>query len=186
VASRHHDSLALAVAAIANEIAGTATAGGERRGLSPGDLAALRRGDGGPAFYRIAVRHLEPRDLLPAPGAARRDEREEQWIAILQGMAAMDGLHRPGVRLGNALAARDAARRPRVSEARVLRLLAAEGEALRVVLRGVVRQLATAGQAADWTDLAELLLTDPESRRGRHVRRAVAFDYYRMADKEEP
>lgn len=180
------ERLQAAIGAIAAEMAASAerSGGGERRGLSPGDLSALRRGQGGPAFWKLAVRHLEPRSLLLAPGDTRREERERRWIAIFQGMATLDGLHRPRLRLGQALAARDANGRTRVAEPRVLRLLAAEGETLLTALRGVVQQLGAAGQPLDWTDVAELVLSDGAGEWARRVREDIGFDYYRTVDAD--
>jgi CRISPR type I-E-associated protein CasB/Cse2 len=167
------------ITAIANEMA----AGNERRGIPPGDLATLRRGMGGAAFWRVAVRHLEPAGFLSAPGHVElRAEDERRWIAILQGMATMVSLHRPRRRLGEVMAGRYAAERPLVAEARVQRLLAAEGRALAAVLRGVVQQLASAGQPVDWTYLADLVLCDGSSAGGERVRNSIGFEYYRVLE----
>ena len=97
-------------------------------------------------------------------------------------MAEMEHLHKPGLRLGQALAAHDPGGRPRIAEARVLRLLEAEGDTLLDIVQGVARQLATSGQPVDWTDLAELILSDGTEEWGRSVRERVGFDYYRAVD----
>lgn len=150
----------------------------EHDAIPPGDLSALRRGNrddaSGPAFWKVAVRLLEPAGHLPAPDAPWRDETERRWVAIFAGMAEMKGLHRSGLRLGGALADAE------VAEARVLRLMRAHGEALHPVVRGVVHQLATSGSHLDWYDLAELILSDGRRRRWEAgVRRRIALDYYR-------
>lgn len=146
--------------------------------LAPGDLAALRRarpGDlGGPAFWKLAVDHLEPAGLLPAPSAPWRDDAERRWVVIVAGMAEMAGQHARGRRLGRVLA------EVGVSEARVLRLLRAEGEALLQTVRPIVHQLATAGARLDWTDLADLVTSDGRPWQ-TEVRRRIALDYYRTS-----
>jgi len=145
--------------------------------IPPGEVAALRRlrpdQPGGPAFWKIAVRHLEPAELLADAGAPWRDEEERRWAMVLAGMAEMKGLHRPGRALGRVLAEAE------VSEARVLRLLRAQGEdALAAAVRAVVHQLASGGHRVDWHDLAELIRSAGRPFEGS-VRRRIATDYYR-------
>lgn len=158
-----NDDLAATIGRIASEMAND--------WISPGDLAALRRARfesaTDPAFWRLAMRHLEPAGLL------RGEEDERRWLQILGGMAAMKGLHRKGARPGRVLAEAE------VAEARVLRLLRAHGETLHPVLRAVVHQLASGGRAIDWTGLAELILSDGKPRWEEKARRRVARDYYR-------
>lgn len=164
------DSLREAIQAIASAIA--------HQLVPPGDLGALRRarpGDlGGPAFWRIAVRHLEPAGLLPPPEAPWRNDVERRWVTILAGLAEMAGLHRRGLRLGRVLAESE------ISEARVLRLLRASDDALLAVVRAVSHQLASAGRAVDWADLARLVTSDGKPW-GTSVRRAIAEDFYRTS-----
>lgn len=139
--------------------------------VSPGDLASLRRArfetGGDPAFWRLAMRYLEP------TGWVRTVEDENRWLQILGGMAEMKGLHRGGARLGRVLADAE------VAEARVLKLLRAHGEALHTALRAVAHQLASAGHAVDWTGLAELILSDGKTGWEETARRRIARDYYR-------
>lgn len=147
----------------------------ETGAIPSGDVAALRRARpgeiGGPAFWKIAVRHLEPANLLPAASAPWRDAAERRWTAILQGMAEMAKLHGGGLRVGRALAERS------VSEHRLLRLLRAEGEGLLDQVRTISHLLANRGARIDWTDLAELVYYD--GRPPQHsVRRRIALDYY--------
>jgi CRISPR system Cascade subunit CasB len=143
--------------------------------IPPGDVGELRRarpGDvGGPALWKIAVRHLEPAGLLPSESAPWRDSSERAWTAILGGMADMAGLHTGGARPGRVLAERE------VSEHRVNRLLRARGEALLGLVRTVARQLASRGARVDWTDLANLVLRDGTEWQDR-IRRRIALDYY--------
>lgn len=139
--------------------------------ISPGDLASLRRarfeGHAEPAFWRLAMRHLEPAGLL------RGEEDERRWLQVLGGMAEMKGLHRRGARAGRVLAEAE------VAEARVLRLLRAHGETLPPLLRAVVHQLASGRRQVDWVDLAELVLSDGKPGWENNVRRRIARDYYR-------
>lgn len=143
--------------------------------IPPGDVAALRRARpgeiGGPAFWKIAVRHLEPARLLPGIDHPDRDAAERRWTAILGGMAEMAGLHQRGVRPGRALA------RNKVAEARVLRLLKAEGEALLDLVRTIAHQLKSQGARVDWTDLAGLVHWGGHPAQDS-VRRRIALDYY--------
>lgn len=143
--------------------------------LSPGELAELRRlrydEPGGPAFWRLVARRIEPASRLPEDGPARV-EAERRWAVILRAVAELASLHRPGRRLGIALAAAG------VSEGRVLRLLRAHGEVLFDAVRTTTHQLATAGEPVDATDLAHLVLSS-ERDREEEVRRRIARDFYR-------
>lgn len=132
----------------------------------PADLAALRRGEGaGPAFWKIAVHHLEP------VGVLHSTDQETKWAAILAGMAKMPGRHAKGRRLGHVLA------ETKVHEMRVLRLLRARGDALLDTVRTVAHQLASQGETVDWTDLAHLILSEGSDWEDP-VRRQIALDYY--------
>lgn len=147
--------------------------------LPAGDVAALRRqrpGDpGGMAFWKIAGTHLV--DQLPE-GGALADERERRWAVLLQAFAQLQGLHAPGLRLGRVLAERD------LAEMRFLRLLRAHGDALADMIRLTAHFLANKAAAVNFVDLASLVLTDGGARE-EEVRRRVARDYYRNADRKE-
>lgn len=148
--------------------------------IPPGDVAALRRSRpgevGGPAFWKIAVRHLEPAHLLHHAEHPDRDDEERRWTTLLGGMAEMAGWHTGGISLGRALAGRSKASQP-VSEARVLRLLEAHDEALLRLVRPIAHLLASRGTRLDWTDFALLVLDDGTPWQ-QHVRRRIALDYY--------
>lgn len=149
-------------------------AGAMERETTPGDVAALRRIDphdpSCPAFWRMVVNHLVPAGAIPVDGHGR-DEIERRWASILGGMALMQGLHRPGRRLGKALAAAD------FSELRFVRLLRAQdGQLLREV-RTLARYLASKAEPVDWADLARLVITR-NRRTAESVRRGIARDYY--------
>ena len=139
------------------------------------DRSALRRirpGEvGGPAFWKIAVRHLETSGMLVGSDETRRQRQERQWSTILAAMAAGPPSGRRT--LGRALAD------VQVTEARVLRLLRAHEEALLDTVRAVVHQLSAAGCSFDWGDLAELVCSDGATY-AEVVRRRVAYDYYRQ------
>lgn len=147
----------------------------ETRNIPPGDVSALRRARpgeiGGPAFWKIAVRYLEPARLLPGADHPGRNAAERRWTAILGGMAEMAGLHQGGIRPGRALA------RNRVAEARVLRLLRADGVTLLDLVRTIAHQLKSQGARVDWTDLAGLVHWDGHPAQDG-VRRRIALDYY--------
>ena len=161
-AQPEEDTLASVVARLA------ALIGSE--GLPTGDRAALRRmvpGQPPPlAFHRVAIRML----------AEGWERHEDDWVAILAGIALMSpGAHRPGAGVGTALA--DAG----FSEARLERLLSAEGQVRRLLLLRAARFLAAKGYPCDWAGAAALLLTrDPERRDALH--RRIARDFYRTLD----
>ena len=150
------------------------------RGLTPGDVADLRRArpeePGSPGFWKVVVHDLEPAGALP-PGGPARDEAERRWASILFGLAHMGGLNQPQARLGRALAEAG------FSELRFARLLGSRGEALLDAVRTTARYLAAKGQPADWADAARLVLaeTGPAAER---FRRQLARDYYRTVNLE--
>jgi CRISPR type I-E-associated protein CasB/Cse2 len=136
-----------------------------------GTLAELRRlrpdDPGGPAFWRIVVRHLD----LGLPVGDRRDDALRRWAAILRALAELNGLHHPGRRLGTALA------EVGVSELRLNKLLRAGGEPLFDEVRTVAHQLATAAVPVDFASVARLVLSDGQPHE-QAVRQTIANDYY--------
>jgi len=134
-----------------------------------GDRAALRRmvpTQPPPLiFYRFALRYLD--DRWDTDEEVRKD-----WITIVAGIALMSpNAHRPDRRLGAALAGSG------YSEARLERLLAAEGDIRRTLLLRAARFLAAKGSPCNWVDAAQLLLTrDPEKR--DEIHRRIARDFY--------
>lgn len=155
--------------------------------IPPGDRAALRRGEDqiGPAFWKVAVHHLEPAVLLSEGDGPRRVEDERRWAAILAGLARGAELHRAGRRLGTVLAEAE------VAEARLLRLARAHEESLLRTVRAVAQQLTANGYTVDWADFADLILSDG-TKQEESVRRRLCRDFYRthkrdarQADKEE-
>jgi CRISPR system Cascade subunit CasB len=144
--------------------------------IGPGDRGSLRRETVGPAFWRIAVRHLEPAGLLGGDDAPWRADQERRWAAILAGLAHSAELHTPRRRLGVALAEAD------VAEARVLRLARAHGEPLLATVRAVAHQLGSGGQRVDWADFADLILSDGKPWE-EEVRRRLCLDFYRTRER---
>ncbi|MCB9756490.1 MAG: type I-E CRISPR-associated protein Cse2/CasB [Myxococcales bacterium] len=136
---------------------------------SVGERAELRRlGDGinRPAFWRIVVRSLEP-----AYKRELRDDELERWGVVLEGLAHLLPFHRDKAALGRALASAD------IHETRVLRLLRAEGDSLRALVRPLAHQLSSKGQHVDWADVALLLLSDGHPS-ADGIRRQIARDFY--------
>jgi hypothetical protein len=154
----------------------------DREIIPAGDRAALRRhrpGEPpGPAFWKVAVHHLEPAGLLAAPSSPRRDDQERRWSVVLAALAELTGLHRRGFRLGRVLA------ESAVAEARVLRLLRARDEALAKIALTVVHQLASSRRNVDCLGIADLVLSDGYSPWDERARRFIAEDFYRSAHSE--
>lgn len=144
------------------------------RDLPAGDLADLRRlsprEPGGAAFFKLAVGYLRPRGYLTAAGASL-DREERQWACVIAAMARAPALHAPGWRLGRSLAAAS------FSELRLVRLLRAHDDALLQAVRLAGQFLAAKGEAADFADLARLVLSDGTDHE-EAVRRTIARDYY--------
>lgn len=141
-----------------------------------GERAALRRLDidapDRPEFWKIVVGELAP--LLP-PAL----EYERRWAVILAGLAevAGSGLHRRGVRLGEAAAGAN------IHESRFTRLLRAHDDALLALIRPLARQIVAQGEAVDWADVAELVLSDGEPSE-EQVRHRQARSYYTALRKQ--
>lgn len=137
-----------------------------------GERASLRRmapGQDPPlGFYRFALDHLP----------AGWEQQEPDWMALVAGMALMSpNAHRRERGFGRAMA--DAG----FSEARLERLLAADGDTQRVLLLRAARFLAAKATPFDWTQAALLLLTRDEQKR-RDLYRRIAGDYYRHLRRE--
>ena len=65
-----------------------------------------------------------------------------------------------------------------IAEARVLRLVRSQGEALLANVRAISHQLAATGHRVDWSDFAALILSD-DAPWADDVRRRLCLDYYR-------
>ena len=147
----------------------------EQEIISPADRSALRRvrpGEvGGPSFWKIAIRHLEPAGLLADTDGPLRQWQELYWSTILAAMAEGPPFGRRS--LGRALAEAG------VSEARVLRLFRAREDALLDTIRTAAHHLSAAGCEFDWSDMVELTSSDGTPH-AEAVRRRIAYDYYRQ------
>ncbi|MCC6133142.1 MAG: type I-E CRISPR-associated protein Cse2/CasB [Acidobacteria bacterium] len=146
--------------------------------LAPGDVAELRRlapGEGPPpAFWKIVVANPEIEGALARGG----EDAERRWAVIMNGLAILRGLHRPGLRAGRALF--DAG----VKELRFVRLVRARGPILASSVRTVTRALASAGQLLDFTGLAALVLSDGGENE-EAARRQLSRDYYAATYRQE-
>lgn len=138
-----------------------------------GERAALRRMNPAIppplAFYRFAFRHLPE----------TWDRQERAWVTLVAGLSLLSPhAHRPGLPAGRALA--DAG----LSEGRLGRLLAADGDTMLALLLRLARFLRAKVQPLDWTDLAVLILsTDPAKREQSRLR--IAREYYRSLRTKE-
>ena len=138
-----------------------------------GDRAALRRMNPAIppplAFYRFAFRHLPE----------TWDRQEGAWVTLVAGLSLMGPhAHRPGLAAGRALAEAG------LSESRLERLLAADGDTMHALLLRLARFLGAKVQPLDWTDLAVLILsTDPAKREQSRLR--IAREYYRSLRAKE-
>ncbi|HEY3354844.1 MAG TPA: type I-E CRISPR-associated protein Cse2/CasB [Polyangia bacterium] len=149
--------------------------------ISPGDVAELRRlrraEPGGAAFYKLMAGVVAPGGHLPEGGAAR-DEAERRWSTVMQALAQLRGLHRPGSRAGAALATAE------LAELRLTRLLRARDEALDDAIRTTAHYLAARGEPVDAAALAALVLV-PDGPVAEALRRAIARDYYGRVARNE-
>jgi CRISPR system Cascade subunit CasB len=142
-----------------------------------GDRAALKRmaPDREPplAFYRLAFSHLPE----------QWERQRSAWQTLVAGVAIMCAAPRPhdsGRPLGKVLAEH------RYSEARLERLLAAEGDTLHTLLLRAARFLAAKKESVDWTDFARLTLITTNDDQHEKIRREIAGDYYRNLKEPNP
>jgi CRISPR type I-E-associated protein CasB/Cse2 len=122
------------------------------------------------AFYRFAMRFL-PDEW------DRGSESVDDWVTVVGGLALLSpGGHDPHHPLGRGLADLQ------YSEARLERLLAAEGPVLRTLVIRMARFLAAKGRSVNWADAARLVLTHDASAR-EQLRRLIASDFYHTVTK---
>ena len=151
--------------------------------LSRGDVAALRREDGArsPVFYKLAGLLLH--DVLPRGRSEEElSEAERRWARVVHLLARTAGQHVVrGPKFGAALAEAG------LAEARFVRLLRAEGDAVDAAARAGIAPLVQRAASFDALDLAALILSAPHPRfrfyfeDDDQVRRRVARDFYRAA-----
>jgi CRISPR system Cascade subunit CasB len=135
--------------------------------LGPGDRAALRRmAPPQPppvAFLKLAYRALPE----------QWEQRPADWMTLAAGLALMGpDPHRSGRPAGRVLAEQG------FSEARLERLLSAEGPNLHAALLKTAWFLGSRSAPADWTDFARLLLAGGGPERDA-ARLRIARDFYR-------
>ena len=113
-------------------------------------------------FYAFAVKHLP----------AGWETAIKDWAAIIAGMAVMaPSIHKPDTGFGKALADAD------FSEARLERLLAADGDTKRTLFLRAVRLLSSKSIPFNWFDAVTLLLyKDPE--KVEKMKLSLARDFY--------
>lgn len=149
--------------------------------LGAGGRAAVRRLDpespSSPEFWRMVV------DVL-GEEPAENEARMSAWAIVLRGLARsrLDDDERstsPAARgVGGALA------RAQFSEARLVRLLRAEGAPLRLEIMRAADFLVAKGERFGWLDFAQLLLIqDPGSR--EKARNRIARDYFYQESKSK-
>ncbi len=160
------------------------------QGLDPGQLAQLRRMDGGTGaagFWRLAAQH---------PETVGREQ--ELWMAIIQIVAILTPkgdpasrweLHDPRRRLGAVLCdggdpgwPGTASPRPIVSEPRLGRLIASRGKQRAVLLTRAARAIARTRLARTGINVVDIAWTllDPDSR---YSTQRLAEPYYRRLDR---
>lgn len=150
--------------------------------LSRGDIASLRREDGArsPVFYKAAGLFLHT-ELAKTSNEQELAELERRWARVVHLLARTAGLHVAGsLKFGAALAEAN------LAEARFIRLLRAEGDAVDAAARAAIAPLVQRAVPFDPLDLAALILSAPDPRfparvDGEDVRRRVARDFYRAA-----
>jgi CRISPR system Cascade subunit CasB len=123
------------------------------------------------AFHRFMLEHVDE--------AWHRDDWMDDWRTLVCALALQrDGGHDPGRPFGRALA------QAGYSEARLERLLAADGDTRRTLALRAARQLAAKGLSANWRDFGNLLFShDPEPR--ERANRRLARDFYRAQQEEK-
>ncbi len=121
------------------------------------------------AFFRLACRDL------PADWEAHRRE----WMTLVAGIALMcPRPHRPDRPAGLALAEAG------LSESRLERLLAAEGDILSMILLRTAYFLGARNIPINWADFARLLLVAERDEK-ETIRLSIARDFYRPLDNRQ-
>lgn len=144
----------------------------ETGSLPNGDRAALRRIDLDTPVTPTLWKVLFDLEQDEAPDWIGQTKWEQRWSTLLMGMAHCAGLHDYDVPLGQALAEAGWA------ETRFVRLLEADEETLRVLLRRMAQYLASKQQSANWDDVRQLLFSHGSDFQ-EDVRLRIARPYYR-------
>ena len=159
---RHHPSETPSLASVIVRLAAALSS----EEFSTGDRAALRRMQPTQhpplAFYKFAMYYLPD----------NWEYRQADWVTITAGMALMaPEPHDFQKRFGTVLADEG------FSEARLERLLVAEGDVRRVLLLRAARFLAAKNSSVNWLDCTLFLLLEDEKKR-EDLHRRIAKDYY--------
>ncbi len=150
--------------------------GARKETLSTGELAQLRRFDGGvgqPALWRVLA-YAFPNELHEN----WLKERLPDWACALAAFAELpqEPTGRP-MALGEALGAAE------FSEMRLLRLLRAPAPGLHREIRGAAHFLAQKGASVDPMQLG-LLVVGERGKKASDLRRSIAQSYYRALHKK--
>ncbi|MBS3762085.1 MAG: type I-E CRISPR-associated protein Cse2/CasB [Planctomycetes bacterium] len=139
--------------------------------LGTGQVAELRRVSPdepySPTLWKLLLSSVPKRFT----SGAEQEKKEARWGALLMGMAITAGLHDPHVPLGKALALAG------WSELRFVRLMRDQEESLVERVRRLAHYLNSKSQAANWTDVARLLLNQEGEWAERH-RVDISRSYY--------
>jgi CRISPR system Cascade subunit CasB len=143
-----------------------------KKGLSSGDRAALRRIDANAPITPTLWKVLFDLKQHESPDWISQNRWERRWAILLMGMAHCAGLHNYDVPLGQALAAAG------WSETRFVRLMEAGDETLPVLTRRMAQYLASKQQTANWDDVRRLLFYQSGDT-AEDIRLSIARTYYR-------
>jgi len=142
--------------------------------LPTGEVADLRRlkpdDTGSAAFWKLVGAYLMPGRHI-VEGGGLRDIQERRWAVILNAIAIMKDLHRPGYALGRSLIESG------YSELRFTRILRTRDDRLHREIRTACRFLSAKGQLTDLTDISRLVLSDGRKDEER-IRRRIARSYF--------
>jgi CRISPR system Cascade subunit CasB len=139
--------------------------------ISTGDLAELRRISPDKPFTPALWKLLICIDAQQPVGGLKESTYERRMATLAMGMAFCARLHGYQMPLGRALA------NAGWSELRFVRLMEARGEKLEVHIRRMAQYLASKSQAANWTDVAWLLLGQDWST-AEETRLRISRSYY--------
>jgi CRISPR system Cascade subunit CasB len=158
----------------------------ESSGWGIARIAGMLSGERFPTGTRAALKRFSPGEHVPIEfySFAYRylpdgwEKSMDAWATIVAGIAMMSpNAHNPQVRYGQALAEK------RYSEARLERLLQAEGQVQRILFLRSIRFLTQKSASFNWTDGASFILTQNRDKR-ESLNSRIARDYYSKVDKE--
>jgi CRISPR system Cascade subunit CasB len=146
-----------------------------------GELAELRRATPrqpwSGALWRLLGDSLA--DEAWPTSDSQREQLERRLAALLAAMAASSTLKQGAQPLGAALA------RAGYSELRLNRLLRASDDKLLDEVRAMAAFMESRSEPIEWSELAKLLVYEPDEERGEHARRFIARRYYNASHSED-